>query len=146
MTRSDVTTRLDRLADQVGAVTGPAVHAERLVALAHDTRDRDVWGGDRAITYWDRLPDRVRTACYAGPTLAAWWERMSRQLGCSPPSLSTDRALLAATLACGDDAAVLDELRRHTEALCLRVRLAVQLDRDLRTTKTTSTPTEESML
>lgn len=114
----------------VGALDGPDATAELLVGLAHQCRDRGTWGGQRALSYWDRLPDKVRTACYGGPTLGHWWERMSRVLGCSPPRDPTDRADLARALACPQASAVLDVLRTRTEVVCLRVRLAVQARRD----------------
>lgn len=130
-----LTAMLDRLDIELGPADPITRRATLLVAAAHQTRDRDVWGGDRAITYWDRLPDRVRTGCYRGPLLAHWWESMTRTLGCSQPTQMDDRVALAAALGAGDDAAVLAELRTQTEALCLRVRLAVQLSRDTTTTK-----------
>jgi len=34
--------------------------AERLVALAHGCVDWDVWGGSRAIRYWDALTDQAK--------------------------------------------------------------------------------------
>lgn len=125
-----ITDQLDALAQQAGAVDGSTAVAERLVALAHTTRDRDVWGGDRAITYWEHLPDKVRAATYAGPTIAAWWERMCRQLGCTQPARAEDRLLLAQCISCGDDRAVLDVLASQPQALCLRVRISVQIARE----------------
>lgn len=117
-------------AADIGAINGPSARAELLIAVAHETRDRDVWGGDRAITYWDRLPEKIRSACYRGPTLAAWWEAVTRTLGCAQPRRAEDRRALAACLSAGDDQAVLRQLREHTEMLCLRVRLAVNAARD----------------
>ena len=133
-----VVTMLDRLHAQIGAPDQVTARATLLVATAHHTRDRDVWGGDRAITYWDRLPDRVRTGCYRGPLLAHWWESMCRTLGSGQPTVIEDRVALAQALAAGSDAAVLTELRTQTEALCLRVRLAVQLSREAAPTKRAS--------
>lgn len=132
---------LDRLDHELGPTDPITRRATLLVAAAHHTRDRDVWGGDRAVTYWDRLPDRVRTGCYRGPLLAHWWESMTRTLGCGQPSLMDDRIALAAAIGGGNDAAVLAELRTQTEALCLRVRLAVQLSRETAPPKTTTTVT-----
>lgn len=143
---STVQKRLTRLAVEVGEVTGPDAVAEQLIALAHDNRDRDVWGGDRAITYWDRLPDRIRGACYAGPTLGHWWERVSVTLGCEPPRKREDRELLAAAIAGGDDQAVLEAIRRSTETLCLRVRLSHEFDRDQSVSKPKSDDAQEAML
>lgn len=123
--------------------------AELLVALAHDNRDRDVWGGDRAITYWDRLPDRIRAACYFGPTLAHWWERACAQLGSTHPTRKEDREALARALACGRDSQVLDTIRANTETLCLRVRLAIQQHYDDQPDppkKAAKADTQESML
>lgn len=146
MAQPPIQAMLDRLAVDVGP--SPDRTAELLVAIAHDRRDRSVWGGDRAITYWDRLPDRVRTACYAGPTVAHWWERMCRQLGCTQPSKQEDRMALAEALGCGRDAAVLEVIRANTEALCLRVRLSIQLMYEDRDTAEPSTATnaQEAML
>lgn len=128
-----LTDDLARLAADVGPPTSPAAaRAELLIAAAHQTRSRDIWGGSRARTYWDVLPDRVRTCCYAGPTLGAWWERITRVLVCTQPR-EEDRADVAAALAAGDDRAVLDLLRTEAEMLCLRVRLAGQLAREART-------------
>lgn len=129
--------RLDRLATEVGPVDGPEATAELLVLAAHDTRDWDTWGGDRAITYWDRLPAKILAACYRGPTLAHWWQAITGTLGCTPPRRIEDRTAVAAALACGDDRAVLDVLRTRPEVICLRVRLAQDLDRQARTKETT---------
>lgn len=130
-----VMTMLDRLHAEIGVPDEVTARATLLVAMAHHTRDRDVWGGDRAITYWDRLPDRVRTGCYRGPLVAHWWESMCRTLGAGQPSILEDRVALAQTIAAGGDGEVLTELRTQTEALCLRVRLAVQLSRETSPTK-----------
>lgn len=96
-----------------------------LVLAAHDGRDRGVWGGDRAITYWDRLPDRVRTSCYRGPTLGHWWEAITRTLGTTQPGRAADRDAIATALTAGDDIAVLDALRTRTEMVCLHARIAI---------------------
>lgn len=114
---------------EIGMVHGPTATAELLVALAHQCRDRSVWGGERALTYWDRLPEKIRMATYAGYTLARWWERCSHTLGCTPPRVAEDRVALAVALAGGDDAQVLAVLRSEPHALCLRVRLAHQYRR-----------------
>lgn len=135
-----VKTDLESSALDVGALDGPAATAELLVGLAHQCRDRATWGGQRALTYWDRLPDKVRTACYGGPTLGHWWERMCRTLGCTPPRNETDRVDLARALACEDGEVVLDALRTRGETLCLRVRLAVQARRDRDTPEPAETP------
>lgn len=129
MAYEPLTVDLVRLADEHGSLDAPASRAELLVAAAHRYRDREVWGGDRALTYWDRLPDRVRTATYAGPRLPQWWERICRELGVGQPSRREDREAVSRALAAGGDAAVLAALRGETEALCLRVRLAVELAR-----------------
>lgn len=116
------------LAQETGVVIGelskPQAVAQTLLLLAHDNRDRSVWGGQRALEYWDRLPDKVRMATYSGPTLAHWWERMVRLLGVSHPRSEADRTELATALACGLDADVLTGLRTQTEMLCLRARIA----------------------
>lgn len=124
-TRPTIAEQLATSAAELGALPPAEARAVALVALAYATRDRDVWGGDRALTFWDRLPDRVRTGCYRGPTLGHWWEAMTRALGCGQPHRLEDRELLASTLAAGDDRAVLDVLRTQTEMVCLRVRLSI---------------------
>lgn len=114
------------LTDLVPAGLDPTIaRAVLLVLAAHDGRDRGVWGGDRAITYWDRLPDRVRTSCYRGPTLAHWWEAISRTLGTRQPTRAVDRQAVAGAIVGGDDLAVLDVLRTRTEMVCLHARLAI---------------------
>lgn len=100
--------RLAVLDTEVGATDDPTTSAVLLVAAAHTTRNRDLWGGDRAITFWDRLPDRVRVACYAGPTLNHWWEAITRALDCHPLPKAEDRTAVAKALAAGSDRAVLD--------------------------------------
>lgn len=116
-------------AERYGPLDLAAGRAELLIAIAHATRDRDVWGGERALTYWDRLPEKIRTACYAGPTLDHWWQRISTTFGCSQPRSDDDRAALAGALGGGDDGAVIAVLRTRTAAICLRVRLAHQARR-----------------
>ena len=128
MASTTINEMIDRLETEVGELDPATRTATVLVCAAHQTRDRGVWGGDRAITYWDRLPDRVRTACYRGPTTAHWWEAISRALGCGHPSLREDREAVATALA-GDSTAVLSKLRSTTETVCLLVRLAVQYQR-----------------
>lgn len=128
-TYPSLTDLLNRLDDAGVDVGNDAMRrAFILVASAYRGRDRDVWGGDRAITFWDRLPDRVRTSCYRGPLLVHWWEAISRTLGVSQPGRMEDRETLATALAAGDDALVLEMLRTGTEAICLLVRLSMQLD------------------
>lgn len=106
--------------------------AELLCAMAHRCADWEVWGGPRAIRYWDALTARVRQACYAGPGLAMWWERLTVQMSLTPPARKADRALLASLLAGGADQAVLAVLRREAEALVLRVRVAADTRREAR--------------
>lgn len=118
--------------DILDEVTDHVRDAVLLVTAAHDARDRVTWGGDRAITYWSRLPEKIRSACYGGPTLAHWWERITRILGCSQPSRLEDREAVSVLLA-RNDPAVLDVLRTQAEATCLLVRLAVQQHRDANT-------------
>lgn len=120
-----ISDRLDALADEIGDQDPISRRATLLVAIAHDTRDRDVWGGDRAITWWERFPDKIRAGCYGGPTLAHWWERMCRTLGCTQPRRIEDRQALAAAISAGDDQEVLTVLRTRPEALALRVRLSM---------------------
>jgi hypothetical protein len=129
MSRPCARERLAILADHVGDVDEASHAATLLVAVAHDTRDRVVWGGDRAITYWQRLPERVRAACYGGPSLADWWERISRLLGCIPPTRVEDREDVARIVHL-DDPQVMRTLRTQAEMVCLRVRLAMQLTAD----------------
>lgn len=143
MPRPTITEMAAQTAELCGPLAGAAATAELLVALAHDNRDYDVWGGERALTYWDRVPDRIRTACYRGPRLASWWEAMTRSLGCGQPRRVEDRETLARALACGDDAAVLDVLRTETEMLVLRVRLAAQAQREARQAATMAATIEE---
>lgn len=133
MTALDALTALN---DEAGTVNEHVWTATLLVYVAHSTRNRDVWGGDRAITYWSILPDRVRTCCYAGPTLAAWWERICRVLDCAQPYRKEDRLAVAQALAAGDDGAVLEVLRTQAEMVCLRARLATQISRDNKETIT----------
>ena len=109
---------------------GAAGTAELLACLAHRCADWDVWGGPRAVRYWDALTANVRAACYAGPRLALWWERLTRQMTLHPPSRAADRQLLAGLLAGGGDAAVLAALRREAESLVLRVRIAADTRRE----------------
>lgn len=135
---------LDALADEIGVLDPVSARAELLVAVAHECRDRGVWGGDRALVYWDRLPEKVRAACYAGPSLADWWQRISTTLGCTHPGRVEDRQALAAALAGGDDRRVLDVLRTRSDTLVLRVRLAVQQRREARQPKETTV--QEGML
>ncbi len=122
----------DRLAvvDQYHPVDDQAVRdAALLVACAYSGRDRSVWGGDRALTFWDRFPDRVRAGCYRGPTLGHWWEALTRSLGAQPPTQLVDRMALDAVLA-SDPKPILAALRDQPQMLCLRVRLAWQLTRE----------------
>lgn len=130
MTYPTVTELMGALDNDVGGQDPVAARAALLVAVAHSTRDRDVWGGDRAITFWDRFPERVRGACYGGPTLDHWWQRMVATLGCHQPRNPRDRVTLTGALSGGGDRAVLDVLRTRSDALCLRVRLAHQIHRD----------------
>lgn len=124
-----ITERLD-VADQQHPVTDRAVQdAVLLVACVYAGRDRSVWGGDRALTFWDRFPDRVKAACYRGPSLGHWWEAMTRQLGTQPPTQLIDRMALDAVLA-SDPKPILAVLRDQPQLLCLRVRLAWQLTRE----------------
>lgn len=97
--------------------------AVTLVALAHATRDQQTWGG---LGYWDQLAARVLLATYRAATLPGWWEQMCRAMGCGQPTTAADRQTLARALAV-DPAHVLDTLASHTDAICLRVRLAWDL-------------------
>lgn len=121
-----LTERIDALETDIGPTDNPTRRAVLLVAAAHTTRNRNIWGGDRAITFWDRLPDRVRVACYRGPTLNHWWEAITRTLDCHALTRAEDRTAVAQALAQGDDRTVLDVLRTQAETVCLRVRLAQQ--------------------
>lgn len=145
--RPDVVDLLAAAAAEIGPVDGPAATAELLVAVAHATRDWEVWGGSRALEYWDRLPERVKVATYRGPTLGHWWSAIARQLGCSQPARKEDRQALAAALACGQDSPVLAALRARPEELVLRVRLAHDLHRQTNKpgTPDTDTDTQEQM-
>lgn len=122
--------RLASLTDEVGpSADTQTAAAEVLVATAYAGRDRDVWGGDRALTFWDRFPDLVRAACYRGPTVAHWWDGITRVLGVRPPTASADRTALAKAIGHPDQYGVLDALRLQPETICLRVRLAWQYTR-----------------
>lgn len=140
-----VTERIAAAAAEIGPAEGPLAVAELLVAVAHDTRDRGVWSGNRMLTYWDRLPDQVRAACYGGPTVGHWWERMCRILGSGQPTNAPDRVALGQALTTADGAAVLSVLRSQTEMVCLRVRLVYQLTRP-QTETTETTEQTEAML
>lgn len=129
-----ITDRMATLDGDLGTAEPEVSSATFLVAAAYDGRDRDVWGSDRALTFWDRFPDRVRAACYRGPTLAHWWEGISRDLGVSPPTRVEDRARLASIIA-GDPAPVRAVLAGQTATICLRVRLAWQLTRETKEQK-----------
>lgn len=124
-----ITERMSALAADLGPAADELSAATFLAAAAYDGRDRDVWGGDRALTFWDRFPDRVRAACYRGPTLGHWWEGITRDLGVTPPTRAEDRARLARIIA-GDPAPVRAVLAGQTATVCLRVRLAWQLTRE----------------
>ena len=122
--------RLASLTAEVGqAADTQTAAAEILVATAYAGRDRDVWGGDRALTFWDRFPDLVRAACYRGPTVAHWWDGITRVLGVQPPTAAEDRTALAKAIGHADQYGVLDALRSRAETICLRVRLAWQFTR-----------------
>lgn len=102
---------------------GPDAKADRLVALVHGCMDWDVWGGARRVRYWDALVENTRAACYAGPTVADWWEAMARRMQCGWPYDDSDRAELAVLMAIRDHRPVLDSLRRRAEMLVLRQRV-----------------------
>lgn len=127
--------------DEIGRVDPARECAELLIGVAHQSRDRATWGGDRALTYWDRLPDKVRGGTYSSRSLDGWWMSMTRALGCGQPRDPDDRAALALALACGDDQAVLGAMRSSAEALCLRVRVAFHRHRN----QATETGTEGTL-
>lgn len=95
--------------------------AVTLAGLAHATRDRHTWGG---LGYWDQLAARILLATYRADDLPGWWEQMCRTMGCGQPGDVKDREALARALAAPDAAGVLATLAAHTDAICLRVRLA----------------------
>lgn len=99
--------------------------ADQLVLLAHRCVDWETWGGARAMRYWDALTERVRASCYAGPSLSAWWVRLSTTMGLGAPSNKADRALLAQLLGHADQRGVLRVLRTQTDTTVLRVRCAI---------------------
>lgn len=144
MARPPMTEQIDQATGMLGDMTAAERCACILVALAHANRDRDVWGSDRAFTFWDRFPNDVRAACCRGPTLGHWWEAMTRRLGAHQPGKAEDRQLLAATLA-EPAGPVLDVLRGQAEVTCLRVRLVAQHQRE-QATDDTPTTTQEEML
>lgn len=106
---------------------GAERRAELLVMLAHRCIDWDVWGGSRMIRYWDAFTERVGTACYAGPSIADWWRRMSVQMNLVLPYSSEEKLLLASIMSAGEDRAVLNALRSHAQNLVLRVRVAIDV-------------------
>lgn len=110
--------------------------AAELVAIAHRCVDWDVWGGARAVRYWDALADRCRNACYAGPTLAHWWERLTTQMSLDPPRTTADRARLAELLTSPTAASTLHALRTRTQTVVLTVRVAVDEAKTARTAGT----------
>ena len=125
-----ITERMKALDADLGAADDDVTSAATfLVAAAYDGRDRDVWGGDRALSFWDRFPDRIRAACYRGPTLGHWWDAISHELGATAPTRVEDRKRLAQILVMPADP-VRSALTGQTQALCLRVRLAWQLTRE----------------
>lgn len=111
---------------------GPARDAELLVAVAHRSADWDVWGGARALRYWDALASRVRSACYAGPLLSRWQARLWSSMSLAGPYRDSDRRLLASLLSQGGDREVLAVLRREAPSLVLRVRVAADAARQRR--------------
>jgi len=125
-----VTTKEWMDAAGIDPLEGPARTAELLVASAHRCVDWDIWGGSRRLRYWDALAEAVRAACYSGPRVADWWERIGRQMSLGQPGKWEDRRLVAELLACGDDRAVLDVLRKNADALVLRVRVASDARKD----------------
>lgn len=112
-------------------LTGAEAIAERLVLLVHRGVDWNVWGGARRVRYWDALTDRVRAGTYAGPTLALWWEKVATDISSAPRSPS-DRTELAELLAHPDQRAVLTTLRKTANVYVLRVRVAVETNREAR--------------
>lgn len=125
---------------------GAERRAELLVMLAHRCVDWDVWGGSRAMRYWDALTERVGTACYAGPTLADWWRRMTIQMSLVVPYSSEEKILLASIMAGGDDRNVLSALRLHAQNLVLRVRIAVEAKNEARKQKNEESSEDQGVL
>lgn len=111
------------MTDLLPPLDGPEAIADQLVELAHRCADWDVWGGARAIRYWDAFTERVRASSYAGPSLADWWEAMVRRMSVHQPARADDRRRLAELLAAPDQAAVRDCLRNRAEHLVLRQRV-----------------------
>jgi hypothetical protein len=110
--------------------------AEILLTLAHRSVNWDVWGGPKAMRYWDALTDRSRTAVYAGPSLGDWWQRMTTSMQLSPPHTKADRLLLAELLSCGHDREILDAFRNRSHLLVLRVRVNVEHHKEAHITAT----------
>lgn len=100
--------------------------AERLVFLAHEGVNWNIWGS-RRNRYWDALTDRVRAGTYHGTTLNDWWEFISTNLDTSPKSAEA-RLLLAQNLITDDDIQVLQVLRNHASVLVLRLRVFIESD------------------
>ena len=142
--RPPVAELLDASAAELEITDPPAERAAiTLVALAHATRDQATWGG---LGYWDQLAARVLLATYRADSLPGWWEQMCRAMGCGQPSLAADRQTLAATLAYPDPRAVLDTLATHTDAVCLRVRLAWEHHYGARPTPDPDPTNQETLL
>lgn len=125
---SDMTVDDLRANADLPPLEGPARTAESLLLLLHFEVDWNVWGGHRRVRYWDALTDYTRMATYAGPTLNDWWARATLKISSGTPTNKGLRAELAQLL--GEPAApVLDVLRRHTDALVLRVRVIADTKR-----------------
>lgn len=99
--------------------------AVALVGIAHRCVDWDIWGGPKALRYWDGMTARVRSACFAGKTLGDWWEALTRSMSLHPPGRKEDRARLVDLLGHPDGRAVLNELRARTELVVMTVRVQV---------------------
>jgi len=111
-------------------LAGPAARAERLLLHVHYGADFSVWGS-RLDRYWDALTDNARGATYRGRNLPGWWESVTAAMESQPRSPG-ERREVAELLYAGQDDAVLADLRAHTAALVLRVRVVAEQRRQQR--------------
>lgn len=100
--------------------------AEALILAAHRCRNSDVWGGNRALVYWDvAFPDRVYAAAIQSSSLGEWWQRLDRSMSLTAP-VPADREPIAVLLGSPEGKAALDVLAEQRMMMVLRVRVAVE--------------------
>lgn len=104
--------------------------AERLLLLLHYGSDFGIWGEKRRARYWEALTERVKGACYSGPTLMDWWSNISEAIP-SQPRNEKERAETALLLSYPHGGLkVLQVFRNHTPALVLRTRVCAEYRRN----------------